>query len=193
MTRVNQENVQKQELRVQALPVRREFRNSNLHADAGLAEQLKNGISSLRSPSGIWVGYKAVRSEANPELAIQTLGGLWAYPKVSGENLNFYLVSEKSKWSVGPFGIPEPDPLSSEQIDINQAEGVLVPGVVFDRRGNRLGSGQAFYDRALSHYKGQIIGVAYSVQIQTENLPFETHDIRMDYIATEKEFSAVEG
>ncbi len=183
-------DLEKQKLRNQALAERKEFQLAHVDANEKLATQLSSGLKNIKS--GIWVAFKAVRSEADPAIAIERIGGQWAFPKVRGKDLDFYLVNKQSTWEVGPFGIPEPDPQSSQQIDIHLAEGVLVPGVVFDRRGNRLGYGRAFYDRALSQFKGHKVGVAYSVQVRNE-IPNESHDVRMDFLATETEFSAVKG
>ena len=61
---------------------------------------------------------------------------------------------------------------------------------VFDINGNRIGYGGGYYDTYLQkcekrNIKIEKIGIAYSLQI-VENLPTETHDIKMDYIFTEK-------
>jgi 5-formyltetrahydrofolate cyclo-ligase len=183
----------KKQIRQQGLKLRSEFKRSHADADERLSRRLVEGLSALRSFGGLWVGYRAVRDEADPACAIQTLGGRWAYPKVSGDRLEFYLTDQQSSWDMGRFGIPEPDPANSKHIDIHHAEGVLVPGTAFDRGGNRVGSGRAYYDRALAGFKGCKVAVAYSVQIRDEEWTREAHDIGMDYIATEEEFLAVKG
>ncbi len=186
------EHTSKKTTRDQALLQRDDFhRNINPLMRSQLTTNLKNGIKKLRTTDGIWLGYRAVRSEADPRSAITDLGGAWAFPKVNGKNIDFYLVRQDSSWVPGAFGIPEPDPNDSTKININQAEGVLVPGLRFDRKGNRVGSGLGFYDKALAIFKGVKVGVAYSIQVRDQDLPTEPHDIRMDFIATEKEFSAV--
>jgi len=182
----------KQKLREEVLAQRKSFHQGHPGARDELSHVLTRGLQTIRSQNRVWLGYKAVRSEANPELAIGQLGGSWGYPRVENGELQFYLTDSKSPWELGAFGISEPNPKTSQKVDMNLAEGILVPGVVFDLRGNRLGYGKAFYDRVLAEFKGHKVGVAYSVQVRKE-IPRENHDIPMDFIATEKEFLVVKG
>lgn len=79
------------------------------------------------------------------------------------------------------FGILEPQ--GTPELDVSQGgEGtvVIVPGMAFTRKGERLGRGRGFYDRALSMLsRARRIGVCYECQI-LETLPTEEHDLRMD-------------
>ena len=62
----------------------------------------------------------------------------------------------------------------------------LVPGIAFDRSGNRLGRGKGFYDMLLEGADGVKIGVAYDCQI-ADAIPSELHDVSMDYVVTESQ------
>lgn len=62
---------------------------------------------------------------------------------------------------------------------------ILVPGLVFTERGERLGRGKGFYDKYLSNYSGIKIGVCFSEQLE-ETIPTEEHDMTLDYIVTDK-------
>lgn len=66
---------------------------------------------------------------------------------------------------------------------------VLVPGIIFDRRGYRVGYGGGYYDRFFSKLDKNVlkIGLCYDMQIQS-NVPRDSYDIPVDYILTEKEF-----
>ena len=61
---------------------------------------------------------------------------------------------------------------------------IVVPGVAFDTKGNRLGRGKGYYDRLLPHipsaYKA---GICFPFQI-VEEVPAESFDILMDEIIT---------
>lgn len=86
---------------------------------------------------------------------------------------------EKGKW-----GIPQPVekfPFPREKIDL-----VILPGLAFDKKGNRLGRGKAFYDRFLSSLSSRIkkVALAYSFQV-IDNLPTDHHDIPVEEIITE--------
>ena len=74
----------------------------------------------------------------------------------------------------------EPPPYEQmSEIDI-----LVVPGIAFDKKGNRLGYGKGFYDRLLSGKRIFSIGLAYSFQL-LENLPYDKYDKRLDAIASE--------
>lgn len=58
----------------------------------------------------------------------------------------------------------------------------VVPGLAFDRQGNRIGYGAGYYDLFLgSQASGFKVGVCYPFQLLPE-LPHETHDVRMDAV-----------
>lgn len=62
---------------------------------------------------------------------------------------------------------------------------LLVPGLMFDKNGYRLGRGGGYFDRFLKNFKGISIGLCFSKQV-VENLPVEPHDISCHYVVTEK-------
>jgi 5,10-methenyltetrahydrofolate synthetase len=64
---------------------------------------------------------------------------------------------------------------------------IIVPGLLFDDRGNRLGRGRGWYDRLLSDAKvnGISLALAYEFQIGDE-VPVEEWDRPVDYIVTER-------
>ena len=81
------------------------------------------------------------------------------------------------------FGIGEPT--GPEWTDLDAVELIVVPGVAFDREGNRMGRGRGFYDRLLKSTPGALkVGVAYNFQI-LDTIPVEPHDVKMDQVITE--------
>jgi 5-formyltetrahydrofolate cyclo-ligase len=128
--------------------------------------------------------YFAFGSEVTTELIIErakTLGKKIALPRVEEDKITFYeLSSIKSLIRGGRFGIMEPPPYGQmSEIDI-----LIVPGIAFDKKGNRLGYGKGYYDRLLSGKRTFSIGLAYSFQL-LETLPHAKYDKRMDAIASE--------
>ncbi len=87
------------------------------------------------------------------------------------------------------FGMLEPDP-ASPLVEPRELELVLVPGLVFDRRGYRLGFGGGFYDRFLKHTQAVRAGIAYA-ELIVERLPTGKFDQRVDFLACETGVSAV--
>lgn len=61
----------------------------------------------------------------------------------------------------------------------------LVPGLVFDGDGHRVGYGGGYYDRFLAFYPGDKIGLARTTQISSNPLPIDGFDVPVDFIATE--------
>lgn len=82
----------------------------------------------------------------------------------------------------GRFGILEPvDPVFAEPDELDL---LLIPGVAFDRTGNRMGRGGGFYDRMLTAYHTIRVGLCFDFQC-LETIPVEEHDIKMDLIVTD--------
>lgn len=63
----------------------------------------------------------------------------------------------------------------SKMIDL-----VLVPGILFDKQGGRIGFGKGHYDKFLEKKKIKSIGVCFKEQVYNKNLPLEQHDISME-------------
>ena len=84
-------------------------------------------------------------------------------------------------------GIPEPKPETFRAVEIGEMDLIVVPGIAFDEKGNRLGQGGGHYDRLLSGVSGRIpiLGLAFESQMAPA-VPVEDHDIPVDWIVTEK-------
>lgn len=102
-------------------------------------------------------------------------------PRVNGVNLDI-LPYDRSRLYLGAFNIEEPT--GDETADINDIELIIVPGVAYDRRGNRIGRGKGYYDRLLRDTRAVTIGVAYSCQLCDDIEPDE-FDVPVNYVITE--------
>jgi 5-formyltetrahydrofolate cyclo-ligase len=81
--------------------------------------------------------------------------------------------------SMGPFGIYQPKKKFRREVLLNHIDLVVVPGVAFDRFGNRLGRGGGYFDRFLAKLKQfnvPMFGVAFKFQILKQLTVFP-HDI----------------
>ncbi len=80
----------------------------------------------------------------------------------------------------GDFGIWEPN---KNEKYVGNIDIVLVPGVAFDRRKNRLGRGKGFYDRFLKTTNAEKWGVGYDCQL-LDFIPTDDFDVSLDKILT---------
>lgn len=107
-----------------------------------------------------------------------------AFPKVTGEAMEFYQVDSMEDFSEGAFHIMEPVE-GCKKAEFVQAV-CLTPGSVFDFKGNRYGYGKGYYDRFFSMHKDVYrIGIACEGQIVSV-LPAEETDVTMQALATER-------
>jgi 5-formyltetrahydrofolate cyclo-ligase len=86
----------------------------------------------------------------------------------------------------GVWGIREPDPLVCPRADLDDVDMMLVPGLAFTTRCERLGYGGGFYDAAIEMTRPQAnkVAAAFSMQI-VETLVIEPHDRIVDLLVTE--------
>lgn len=107
-----------------------------------------------------------------------------AFPKVSGDTMEFYQVSSLEEFEEGAFHIMEPRE-GCRKSEFSQAF-CFVPGSAFDRRGNRLGYGRGYYDRYFAEHKDLYrMGIAYESQVEEAVLPQEG-DVPVHALATER-------
>jgi len=68
----------------------------------------------------------------------------------------------------------------------NEIDFVVVPGLAFDLKGNRLGRGKGYYDRFLKRLRNDAstCGVAFDCQLLDE-VPHGPSDFRLDALVTE--------
>lgn len=99
-------------------------------------------------------------------------------PTVVGDDIIPVELSENTGFAVGDFNILEPqnEPYQGDY-DL-----IVVPGVAFDKNGNRLGRGRGYYDRFLCQHQAVTkIGICFDFQLVDE-IPTEPTDIKMDEI-----------
>jgi 5-formyltetrahydrofolate cyclo-ligase len=84
----------------------------------------------------------------------------------------------------GVMGIPEPR-RDAPEIGPSEVDWVLVPGLAFDQRGNRLGRGGGYYDRLLPTLRPGVPRWALCLDSQwVDTLPVEPHDMRLDGVVS---------
>lgn len=107
--------------------------------------------------------------------------------KDSLNEIEFYRINSISELVKGSYGVLEPQGEPSKKVSSYNNALCIVPGLCFDRHGNRMGYGKGFYDRFLTNFSGVSVGICYSVQLSDEDLPKASLDVPLNIIITEKE------
>ncbi|MBI1275880.1 5-formyltetrahydrofolate cyclo-ligase [bacterium] len=137
--------------------------------------------------------YYPIQTEASPLPLLQHLAQQniqTALPRVAAPDkpLHFHAWQPGDALQPGYRHIPEP---SQENPQIIPAA-LLVPLLAFDAKGHRLGYGAGFYDRTIQFLRSKnqrfiAVGLAYDTQ-ETDRLPADRHDQKLDAVITESGF-----
>ena len=106
-------------------------------------------------------------------------------PVITGNDLKLVAYAGKESLTAGTFGILEPDGNAPEVLP-GEVELIVVPGIAFDRKGNRMGRGKGYYDRLLAEISAPKAGLCFDFQLFDE-VPTEAFDCPMDMIVTDRE------
>ena len=87
----------------------------------------------------------------------------------------------------GSYHILEPHGKDIHPIDPSHIDLILLPGIGFDKIGNRMGHGKGYYDRFLpTAPQAKRIGLSFEFQI-IDRIPIHPFDKKVDLIITEKQ------
>lgn len=111
---------------------------------------------------------------------------IYCFPRWEVSAIRFY-TCHVDELSPGTQNILLP-PSKAVEIDPAALDLVLVPGLAFSVKGERLGRGGGYYDRFLAKVSAPTIGLAFSVQ-RVEVIPTEPFDQCMDQVIFGDSFS----
>jgi 5-formyltetrahydrofolate cyclo-ligase len=108
-------------------------------------------------------------------------------PRVVLKDLHFFVVDkhdfEQDLFAVNKFGIKEP---KKTNMKLDFIDLLIVPGIVFDCHGYRIGYGYGYYDKFMAEKKfSKSIGLAYDFQVAKSPIPKFEYDKRIDILITE--------
>ena len=101
-------------------------------------------------------------------------------PENQTNEIENYLFNEKNLIE-NAWGILEPSGENQEKILPEQIDLVIIPLLIFDKKGNRVGYGKGFYDRFLQQCKPETIKIGLCLEEAIEEIEdINEFDIKMD-------------
>ena len=183
--------MEKEALRAIMKAQRKQLTKDEIHEKSAKVYSALFSSEILQNAKTVMV-YLASFNEVRTKMIIDTLlqsGIRVCAPVTDTKNLSItpYYLEDTKNLIHGAFKIAEPTrdcEAKPEDIDA-----VLVPGIAFDKSGNRMGFGAGYYDRFLHSYDGIKIGICYDFQL-FDKIPKDSHDITMNYIISEDKIYA---
>ena len=148
----------------------------------------------LQEPSIIEGKTIAVTISGFPEVETRELiKALWGLKKIVAvpkcepktREMYFYAITSFEQLETVYLNITEPKVIETTYTPKEEIDVMIVPGVVFNERGYRVGFGGGYYDRYLSAFSGEKLSIAFDEQI-ADAIPTEAHDIPVNIILTDK-------
>jgi 5-formyltetrahydrofolate cyclo-ligase len=136
--------------------------------------------------------YSATQNEVGTEEILDNAlasGRRVFYPRTAANGAREFIgITSSADLRAGRYGIREPSGIERLPRDDRRTLTVFVPGVAFDRMGNRLGRGKGWYDRMLAWLEDQatLVALAYEFQI-VEEVPTNIWDKKVHFIVTENQ------
>lgn len=136
--------------------------------------------------------YVSVLSEVSTRMFIECAlrdGKTVAVPRcLPGHCLEFVAIASLEQLVAAPFNLLEPaKELPAVTEDQKNNSICIVPALLVDTKGYRLGYGAGFYDRFLSTYPGKKICLAYQQNLSWTMLPHTAFDVAVDVVITESD------
>jgi 5-formyltetrahydrofolate cyclo-ligase len=139
---------------------------------------LEDALAALLSTAGAVASYVALPSEPG----VPPRPG-WLLPVLLPDG-DLDWARYDGELEAGLRGLQEP---AGPRLGVDAVAGcdlVLVPALLVDRRGTRLGKGGGSYDRALRRATGLTVALLQDGELVDEELPREPHDVPVAAVAT---------
>lgn len=174
-------NSRKKELRRLIKERKKNFSPEKAFSDS---EKIFNQIESLQQfkQADVVLAYWSLSDEVMTHHFIKKWAGQkkFVLPIVVGDTLEIRAFNGlESMVTSQSFGILEPK--TEELVDPKVVDFAIIPGVAFDRKGNRLGRGKGYYDRFLKETNAFKVAVGYDFQILDE-VPVSSFDVPVDLV-----------
>lgn len=173
----------KEELRKEGLERRSKMSEKEVKEKS---KEIQEKVLRTLDRDDIVMTYASYRNEVETDFLIEKLlqrNQVLAVPKTYRDKMKTYRIESFEELEENSRGIREPE--ESEEITKASIDNCIIPGVKFDRQGNRIGYGKGYYDRFLKNFQGQKIGLTYQ-KLMEQKIPTDEWDIPMDKIITEE-------
>ena len=172
----------KQTLRRQIRELKRAMTEEQIvYASCRLGE--KFAASELYKKARTIYGYLPYNQEVRTVPMLQRAldeGKRVAVPKCYGDEMRFIYLDDLSQVESGYCGIPEP--IADGPVADDPTALVLMPGLAFTERGERMGYGGGFYDKFLAAEPNHpTLALCYDFQM-VDFIPTEAYDIPVDCV-----------
>ncbi|WP_077621501.1 5-formyltetrahydrofolate cyclo-ligase [Sediminibacillus massiliensis] len=97
----------------------------------------------------------------------------------------FYRLESYDQLECVYMDLLEPIPEQKKEMGKDFIDLLIVPGLLFDQEGYRVGYGGGYYDRYIQDFPNVTLSITSSEQLMTR-VPKESHDIPVQHIITEK-------
>ncbi|WP_173916142.1 5-formyltetrahydrofolate cyclo-ligase [Halobacillus sp. Marseille-Q1614] len=101
------------------------------------------------------------------------------------KEMTFYLLHSFEQLETVYYGLKEPSPEVSTPIVKDEIGLIIVPGLLFDKEGYRIGYGGGFFDRYLIDYEGETVSLLSTRQL-IDKVPVEPFDVKVNQLITEE-------
>ena len=172
----------KKELRKKIRDLKRTIDERQIYVRSTRLAELFYETDAYRNAKTIY-GYlpynQEVRTVPMLERAL-TDGKRVAVPKVYGDEMRFIYMTDLSLVEKNDMGIPEP--VADGPVGDDPTALVLMPGLAFTKKGDRMGYGGGYYDKFLQAEPDHpTVALCYDFQMM-ESLPVQDHDIPVDLV-----------
>ncbi len=196
---MNNADIGKKQLREHFKQVRKDLgEKARKEADSAIAERLF--ASDIWHNANTVLSYLSFGDEVETRPIIERAwdeGKTVAIPRCAtvtdAHVMQWYRIENFEGLQRNSFGIEEPAAAGTTRINIpilDEDSVTLVPGIVFDRQGNRCGYGGGYFDTFLVRFAGRSIGLCRDVQLcddLCEYAAFNDRDQRVDVVVTESQ------
>lgn len=185
--------LKKQQLRKEAKAYRKSLSEENRRDKSDKIKKFLKEMPAYQDATVILM-YASLADEVETLSFIEDLlrkGSQEVYcPVTTGTEMDFYQILSLDELKEGNFHVLEPEISENRHLklsdDIHYC--MIIPGLMFDKQGNRLGYGKGYYDKYLAKVPENInlttIALSYEAMVK-DKIPAEETDRRVNYVVTE--------